>query len=54
MANQAPTIQELKALITTLQQQVTALQNPAQPAQAAPAAADMQLVFYVLTLMLVV
>ncbi len=29
MAHQAPTIQELEALITMLQQQVTALQNAA-------------------------
>ena len=45
MANQAPTVQELQALITALQAQVTALQNTAPVAQAAPAAATMQVVF---------
>jgi hypothetical protein len=45
MANQAPTVQELQALITTLHAQVTALQNVAQAAQAAPAAVATQVVF---------
>jgi hypothetical protein len=45
MANQAPTVQELQALITALQVEVTALQNAAQTAQAALAAATMQVVF---------
>ena len=44
MANQ-PTIQELQALITTLQGQVAAPQNAAPAAQAAPAAATTQVVF---------
>jgi hypothetical protein len=45
MANQAPTVQELQALITTLQAQATALQNAAPVAQAAPTAATTQVVF---------
>ncbi len=45
MANQPPTVQELQALITMLQAQVTALQNLAPVAQAAPAAATTQVVF---------
>ncbi len=45
MANQAPTVQELQALNTMLQAQVTALQNAAPAAQAAPAAIAMQVVF---------
>ncbi len=45
MANQAPTVQELQALIQTLQEQVTALQNAAPAAQAAPAAATTTVVF---------
>ncbi len=45
MANQAPRVQELQALILTLQGQVTALQNAALVAQAAPAAATTQVVF---------
>ena len=45
MANQAPTVQELKALIQTLQAQVTALQNAAPAAQAASAAATTTVVF---------
>jgi hypothetical protein len=39
MANQAPTVQELQALILTLQGQVTALQIAAPVAPAAPTAA---------------
>jgi len=38
MANQPPTIADLQALITTLQGQITALQNAAPAAAAAPAA----------------
>jgi hypothetical protein len=45
MANQAPTIAELQALITTLQGQVEALQNAAPVATAAPAAATTAVVF---------
>ncbi len=45
MANQAPMVQELQALIQTLQAQVTALQNAAPVAQAAPAAAITTVVF---------
>jgi hypothetical protein len=45
MANQAPTVQELQALIHTLQVKVMALYNTAPSAQAAPAAAAMQVVF---------
>ena len=45
MANQAPRVQELQALIQMLQTQVTALQNAAPAAQAAPAAAATQVVF---------
>ena len=45
MANQPPMVKELQALITTLHQQVTALQNAAPAAQAAPAAAATQVVF---------
>ena len=45
MANQPPPIQELKALITRLQAQVTALQNRTPASQAAPAAATTQVVF---------
>ena len=44
MANQ-PTIQELQALIQTLQVQVTALQNAAPVVQAAPNVATTQVVF---------
>ena len=45
MANPAPTIAELQALIQMLQGQVTALQNAAPAAQAAPAAATTTVVF---------
>jgi hypothetical protein len=45
MANQAPKVQELQALILTLQGQVTALQNAAPVAQAAPTAATTTVVF---------
>ena len=45
MSNQAPTIQELKALITTLKQRVTDLQNVAPVFQAALAAAATLVVF---------
>jgi hypothetical protein len=45
MLNQAPTVQELQALITTLQAQVTVLQKVAPATQAAPAAAATQVVF---------
>ncbi len=45
MANPAPTIAELQALIQTLQGQVVALQNAAPTATAAPAAATTTVVF---------
>jgi len=45
MANEAPTVQELQALILTLQGQVTALQNAAPVAPAAPTAATTTVVF---------
>jgi hypothetical protein len=45
MADRHPTIAELQALITTLQGQVTALQNAAPAAPAAPAAATTTVVF---------
>ena len=45
MANQAPTVQELQALIIALQGQVTALQNAAPVAPAAPTAATTTVVF---------
>ena len=45
MANQAPTVQELQALILTLQGQVTALQNAAPVAPAASTAATTPVVF---------
>ncbi len=45
MANPAPMITELQALIQTLQGQVTALQNAAPVATAAPAAATTAVVF---------
>jgi hypothetical protein len=45
MANQAPTVEELQALILALQGQVTALQNAAPVAPAAPTAATTAAVF---------
>ena len=45
MVNQAHTVQELQALIQTLQAKVTVLQNAAPAVQVAPAAAAMQVVF---------
>ena len=45
MANQAPTIAELQALIQTLQGEVLALQNAVPAATAAPAAATTAVVF---------
>ncbi len=45
MATSTPTIAELQALIQTLQGQVTALQNAAPAAMAAPAAATTAVVF---------
>ena len=45
MANQPPMFEELQQLTTTLQVQVTALQNAAPAAQATPAAAATQVVF---------
>ncbi len=45
MANPAPTIADLQALIQTLQGQVAALQNTAPAATAAPAAATTTVVF---------
>jgi hypothetical protein len=45
MANPAPTIAELQALIQTLQGQVAALQNAAPAATAAPSAATTTVVF---------
>ncbi len=45
MANPAPTIAELQALIQMLQGQVAALQNAASAAAAAPAAAATAVVF---------
>jgi len=45
MANQAPTVEELQALILMLQGQVTALQNAAPVAPAAPTAATPTVVF---------
>jgi hypothetical protein len=45
MANPAPTIAELQALIQTLQGEVLALQNAAPAATAAPAAATTAVVF---------
>ena len=45
MANPAPTIAELQALIQTLQGQVAVLQNAAPAATAAPAAATTAVVF---------
>jgi hypothetical protein len=45
MANQQPTVQELRALIQALQAQVQALQNAAPAIQAAPAAAATPVVF---------
>ena len=45
MTNQAPKVQELQALIQTLQAEVTALPNATPVAQAAPTAATTQIVF---------
>ncbi len=45
MANQGPTVQELREFINQLQAQVTALQNAAPVVQAAQNAATTQVVF---------